>query len=179
MKSNKFKEILKLTVVTTSLLFAVPCLTAKKFHVNEANYFYYGPSQPEASDVKEYFFLSGLPNDKNFRPDQIKETIHEARWYRKGGGGGEDKGKDIKAPDGRVVVSAKVFIKSAWNVGRMNMPIKYIIHGSYIIPIAAHIGTRLNPKGLLGAGACFNHKVIVKHVSLEDWMSKLKIPSKL
>jgi hypothetical protein len=115
---------------------------------------------------------SGFPKIGDFEGSDISEKPGSWRFHRDGGSGGKNYGEDHLAPNDTVVVAVTYNVTAEHHTkGSPAFELVMKAVGPVNVPVGFHIGHRLTPEGLFGAGATFQGDFTLKCVSLQKWMN--------
>ena len=118
-------------------------------------------------------FPPGFPSAAAFTPAQLKEQKINWEFHRDPGSGGKDFGEDYLAPDDSIVVGFQISVVSE-NHTKGHGDLYLILQSQGVLqkPRGLHIGHRLEPDSIIGAGATFKGEATMQIVSFQDWLPK-------
>ncbi|OPA14908.1 hypothetical protein BHL21_18735 [Bacillus cereus] len=112
----------------------------------------------------------GFPDSTDFEPSSVQEVTKRWEFHRDPGSGGKNVGEDFKVPEGSVVVDYETHETSRHNTkGEPHIDLVFENSGPLRIPVGVHIGIRLTPEHIGGAGSGFTGNINMKIVSKADW----------
>ena len=118
-------------------------------------------------------FPEGFPKASDFPPGKVGQSTISWSFDREPGSGGHDFGDDHLASADQIVVGFSFnIISDIHTKGHGDLHMILRPQGVLQLPSGVHVGHRLEPGSIVGAGAHFKGEATLQTVSLQDWIPK-------